>query len=49
MELTATADLTGSTYYYDPPAKDSKETIRLSKVEEEKINKKFSDEDPNRQ
>ena len=46
MELSTTADLTGIIYNYDPPAKDSKETIRLTKEEEEKINRNFADADP---
>ena len=46
MELTSTADLTGVIYDYEPPAKDSKETIRMTKEEEEKINRNFADVDP---
>ena len=34
MDFTTTADLTGIIYNYEPPAKDSKETIRLTKEEE---------------
>ena len=43
-EMTSTADLTGIFYTYDPPAKDSKETIRLTKDEQEKINRAFTDD-----
>ena len=46
MDFTTTADLTGIIYNYEPPAKDSKETIRLTKEEEEKINRNFADADP---
>ena len=46
MELQTTADLTGVIYNYEPPAKDSNETIRLTKEEEEKINRNFADADP---
>ena len=46
MELTTTADLTGVIYNYDPPAKDSKDTIRMTQEEEEKINRNFADVDP---
>ena len=46
MEFTTTADLTGIIYNYEPPAKDSKEAIRLTKEEEEKINRNFADADP---